>query len=131
VQKDFNKDLSPREMMEFIRGKGAVSIKETKEYFKTNSVSIRRAVAKLLYHDKILFVAYRRTVYLIENTHKRGAPNVKKLWEEGHREQRAPRSQSSQSSRPLRDTDDTVRRIEDGRLVVDFPHDPDDWVPYK
>jgi hypothetical protein len=81
---DFDKDLDTEKVLAFVRRYKAVSIKETKEHFNVNSKSMRRAFARLWFQDKILLAPYRRAVYIIVNEHKRGAPNVKKLWTEGH-----------------------------------------------
>lgn len=81
---EWDKDLDKEKVFAFVQRYKAVSIKETKEHFNANSKAMRRAFARLWFQDRILLAPYRRAVYIIVNEHKRGAPNVKKLWTEGH-----------------------------------------------
>lgn len=79
TKEEYEADLSPREVFEFIRRSGAVSQSEIKKEFEANSRPVRRAIAKLLWHNKVWLLAHGRGVYLAENTGQKGAPSVKKL----------------------------------------------------
>jgi hypothetical protein len=110
-KRDFNKNLSPIEVMDFIEKFKAVSILETKIHFDTGSESVRRALAKLWYHNKILLIPYRRTVYAIQNTHQRGAPNVTKLWAEGHGKSKAESSKRKTTEKTPEEREEFLKQL--------------------
>jgi hypothetical protein len=119
--------------MEFVRSRGAASIKEIKDHFHTDSASVRHAIGFLYFHDKIWLIPYSRGIFVTENTGKKGPVNIASLRKQAGvvNVKRGPKPKKPPTQLPYHpQISDSVHRIEEGREVVDF-HSGDDMVPDK
>lgn len=75
------RDLTPQEILEYIRYMGAPNIKEIKTHFKTNSASVRPVLGLLMYKKKVIPMGgYMGAVHWIPTELiSKGRPSVKKI----------------------------------------------------
>lgn len=116
-------EIDLRAFMRFVRSRGAVSIKEIKDHFHTDSASTRRTIGFLYHHNKVWLIAYGRGIYVTENTGKKGSVSIPALRKEAGvvGAVRGPKRKVKKGQVPVFEPLKRNERFEDGRLIVDMP----------